>query len=270
MPLEMPRVTHLRALIDQCSHLLLPGRCVLCGCASNRALDMCPACETSLPLNLFACAQCALPLPQNRQPTISNAGLSAATPDNRKLFCGACTQRPPAFTRIVTPFVYRAPMDNLLWQFKFNGNLPAGRVLARLLAREIERQINHATLERPHVLIPVPLSWHRRMRRGFNQAQILARALGQQIAVPVLDRGIKRSGQPPPQRGLNRNQRRQNLKSAFRGCENLGARIEGKSVALVDDIVTTGSTAETLAGLLCAYGASRVQVWAVARTPLEN
>jgi predicted amidophosphoribosyltransferase len=108
-----------------------------------------------------------------------------------------------------------------------------------------------------------PLGRARLRERGFNQALELAKALGRQLSVPVASRAVARVHEAAPQAGLTRAARRANLRGAFRCVTAL----RDADVAIVDDVITTGATAEAMAQALAAAGTRSVRVWAVARTP---
>ena len=108
----------------------------------------------------------------------------------------------------------------------------------------------------------MPLHWFRHWRRGFNQARELASVLSRHTGVPSVN-VASRIRATPPQRGLDARERRRNLTNAFCVSRNL----EGASVAIVDDVLTTGASADALARALKAAGASRVSIWCCARTP---
>jgi ComF family protein len=119
----------------------------------------------------------------------------------------------------------------------------------------------------PDLLLPVPLHWQRLFRRGFNQAELLARAIQRRhpgVAHTAIAAGLLRRGRATrAQARLGRRERARNTGSAFRLC---GA-VRGLRVAIVDDVCTTGATANAIAAELCAAGAARVELWCLARTP---
>lgn len=222
---------------------LLPGRCILCQAATGRPRDICAPCEADLLSPRPACRHCGLPTP-------------AAAPS-----CGACAARPFAFARCVPLGCYTAPLDRLIGRFKYRRQPAAGRVLAELL---IPRVLEHYGAESlPEALLPVPLHWWRQWRRGFNQAHLLARYLGEPLDLPVAGSCLRRTRPTPRQQALDRRQRQANLRGAFA----LRGPPPALHLALVDDVVTTGATADSLARLLRAAGAERVDVWCLARTP---
>ncbi|MDH4582755.1 ComF family protein [Pseudomonas sp. BN415] len=219
--------------------------CQLCR-APGSDLAICAGCEAELPWLSGHCIVCALPLPTHGLP------------------CGECLKRPPPFTRVEAPWRYGFPVDSLITRFKHQGRWPIGRLLGELLARHLEHAF-HEGLPRPDALLPVPLSAQRLRQRGFNQAQMLARWLGNELCLPVQDDWLHRIEDVPPQQGLDAAARRRNLRRAFA----LPSRVEvkGLHLALVDDVLTTGTTAHVLARLLKRAGATRVDIYCLARTP---
>ncbi|WP_260292735.1 ComF family protein [Sedimenticola hydrogenitrophicus] len=225
--------------INNILSLLYPDHCRLCDAPARAGL--CAGCREELPYNAQGCRRCGLPLTLGRE-----------------LVCGHCLQHPPAVDRSLIPFLYAAPIDRLIGQFKFSGRLAQGRLLSRLLGDHLERQ---ATL--PELLIPVPLHPSRLRQRGYNQALELARPLGRRFAIPLDHQSCSRIRHTRPQHALNKHQRRQNIRGAFQVSQPITAR----HVALVDDVVTTSNTVNELARQLKRAGVARVDVWAVARTP---
>ncbi len=143
--------------------------------------------------------------------------------------------------------------------FKFNESLKHGRLLGQLLAQRLEE----TEAESPELLIPVPLHRKRLRERGFNQALELCRPIGQQLGIPIDFRSCIRSKETLHQADLKLRERKKNLQGAF----SMARPISAKTVALVDDVMTTGNTLRVLATLLKKHGVERVFVWSVARTP---
>lgn len=222
-------------------------QCLLCGGAAEQAaLPLCAGCDDDLPWLAGHCAICALPLPVS--------GLT----------CGQCLRRAPAFHRVEAPLRYGFPVDALVTRFKHQANAPLGRLLSRLLERHLLHAYEEGLL-RPDRLIPVPLSHRRERQRGFNQAQLLAQWLAAPLGLPVDNRLVRRTQDTPAQQGLDAATRKRNLRSAFTLAS--GTEVEGLHLALVDDVLTTGATAERIARLLRRAGARRVDVYCLARTP---
>jgi ComF family protein len=187
----------------------------------------------------------------------------AATP---KLICAACeadlgadaaqgAPRATAFDEAIARFEYRFPVDRLVQRFKYGGDLAIGRWLAERLAERV------CDAARPDLLAVPPLAAARLRERGFNQALEIARTVGKRLRVPVDARAVERRRDTPPQASLDRRARAANLRGAF-AC---GTDLRGRHVAIVDDVLTTGATADAIARVLKAAGAERVSAWAVAR-----
>lgn len=224
------------------------NRCLLClGSAAGIAECICNPCLDELPWLGSACRQCALPL------------------SAESMLCGQCQQSPPAFSQIVAPFRYAFPLDSLIPAFKYQHKLTYGRLMARLLQQAIVHHYQEQQQRLPDLVIPLPLHRARQAQRGYNQALELARPIARQLAVPLDRRNLLRQRATAAQQGLDAQQRRLNLQDAFlcRAPE----RLQGQHVALVDDVVTTGTTVNEASRTLLAAGAASVTIWCIARTP---
>ncbi|WP_232340876.1 ComF family protein [Bisbaumannia pacifica] len=226
--------------VDHALRRALPGRCAFCLGPAERQAPWCHDCLLALPWNLPACPRCGEP----------QAGQGLGRP------CGACLRRTPAFDRTRAPLRYAGAVEGLVRAFKFHASPRAGSVLLELFLRDL-------TLPPVAALVAVPLHDRRARRRGFDQADWLARRLARRLELPWIE--ARRVRDTPSQRGLDRPARRANLRRAFRIDSALPAR-----VALVDDVMTTGATLEALALACRRAGAETVEAWAMARTPLES
>lgn len=220
--------------------------CLLCGEASDERTPICTACETELPWLGDHCQTCALPLPA--------PGLT----------CGQCLKQPPAFERVAVPWTYSFPIDSLITRFKHSAKWPFGRLLAELLTQSLQHRFDE-DLDRPDALVPVPLAAKRLRKRGFNQAAMLAHWLSTRLDIPCDQTLLRRIQDTSAQQDLNADARKKNLRNAFALAPD--ALIKGRHLALVDDVLTTGATAQALARLLMEAGAARVDVYCLARTP---
>lgn len=227
---------------------LLPPICVLCHGPGDTQQDLCPDCRASFTPLVRPCPGCALPLP---------AGVPARS------LCGTCLALPPPWQGLFAPLVYQPPVTNLIASFKYHGHAVNGCVLADILAEHIKNQQHGMAL--PEQLIPVPLHRQRLRQRGFNQSLLIARWLSRHLAIPVQADLVMRQKATPQQTGLSAAARRRNLRGAFRINPQAGLP-QGTRVAIIDDVVTTGSTVSAMARTLRRAGAGEIQVWALART----
>ncbi len=244
MSLALPSTSNVsngwpRRFANAAGRWLFPPFCVLCATRGN---DVCAACSHTLDAPLHpCCTQCALPLSAQ---VVSNV-------------CGACLRDSPAYDRSVAASLYVAPFDQLVLDLKYRAQIALAPIFARLLATRLS-----TTIALPDVLIPVPLSSLRLAERGFNQASEIARPLGAYLGVPVRP-AVLRIRHTHPQADLPFAARRKNMRNAFHVCTD----IAGLRVALVDDVMTTGSTLNELARTLKRAGAREVVNLVVARTP---
>ncbi|WP_347902373.1 ComF family protein [Pseudomonas purpurea] len=220
--------------------------CLLCNEPSDTPQAICTPCETELPWLGDHCQTCALPLPV--------AGMT----------CGQCLKQPPAFEQVIAPWTYNFPVDSLITRFKHNAKWPYGRLLGELLAQSLQHRFDEG-LTRPDALVPVPLASKRLRERGYNQAAMLAHWLSDSLKLACDEGLLLRTHDTAAQQDLDAKARKQNLRTAF--ALTAGAVVTGRHLALVDDVLTTGATAESLARLLLKAGAARVDVYCLARTP---
>jgi ComF family protein len=175
--------------------------------------------------------------------------------------CGQCQIRPPAFEHCQALFTYRTPVDHLLQRLKFGGRLELAHLLGQLMADWLIKDLGMG-LEAPlpERLLPVPLHAGRLRERGFNQALELARPVARRLGVPLDARSCRRILCTAAQADLSRAARLKNMRGAFATVRPITGH-----VAVIDDVMTTGSTAHELARTLLKAGAERVEIWVFAR-----
>lgn len=244
------------SIIDQ---TLSPPRCLLCQLPSQQRFPLCRGCEQDLPWLNSYCLQCAEPLPES--PTLALIGPQAPV----SLRCGHCLQQPPAFTLAYAPLRYEFPIDLLMQRIKHRADYHSIELLSRLFCQRLQQHAQHLPL--PQQLLPVPLHSKRLRQRGFNQSLELALSIGQRLGIPVNTKLCSRELDTPHQQGLSAIQRRRNLTDAFRVNQTQLDRIGGAHVALIDDVMTTGTTAHMLASTLRRAGVEQIDIWCLARTP---
>ena len=227
----------MKRLWSDFARVALAQDCALCGAPSADRL-ICAGCCADLPALPESCPRCALPSP---------GGAS----------CGACLAAPPYFDRTIAAWRYEFPCDRLVHLLKYRARLPIAGLLAETLARRISRRIDW--------VLPMPLHRERLAQRGFNPAVEIARALVARNGGRLATGGARRVRHTVPQAELPLEERAANVRGAFACALDL----RGKRVAVVDDVMTTGTTLDELARVLKAAGAERVENWVIARTLLD-
>ncbi len=220
--------------------------CLLCDEASEQAHPICMPCESELPWLDEQCRICALPLPIDG------------------LLCTQCARRRPAFRQVLVPWHYGFPLDALITRFKHQRQWPLGRLLAQMLGNWLAHRFAEG-LPRPALLLPVPMARQRLRQRGYNQAAMLGQWIAAQLSISCDPGLLTRPVETIAQQELDARARKRNLANAFAILRP--EAVEGLHVALVDDVMTTGATAQALARLLRDAGAARVDVYCLARTP---
>ena len=228
-------------MIGRWLNTLLPPACPGCDRpADNLVSSLCHRCTSALPALPAVCPVCADALPP-----------AVITPQP----CANCQKRTPAFTRTTAAVAYSEPVDDWISALKYRGELRYAAPLASLLAAVVT---DH---DKPQLLIPVPLHDSKLRSRGFNQAIELLRPLARQCDLPWRHDLARRTRATAPQQGQSAAQRRRNLRGAFAA----DPAVSGLHIGIVDDVMTTGATADELARSLKRAGASEVSVWVVAR-----
>jgi len=217
----------------------LPGQCEVCRHWGWGRL--CSDCRSRFATPVPRCERCALRL----------AGTA--------LVCGECLRQPPPQQRTRCVADYGFPWDGLIADFKFRNRVDLAPVLAALLAQ--------VTSSEPDLVLPVPLSPRRLAERGYNQAWELARRVARTRRLAADATLLTRPVDTAHQADLPRAARLANLRAAFVVDTRRRAALQGRHVALVDDVLTTGATAREAAAALLRAGAAAVDVWVLARTP---
>lgn len=224
--------------------LLYPPKCVFCGTLTrNERFAVCSDCLPTLSHNKRACQICGTPLD-----TVYG-----------DLICTDCRRRKPAFSRAYVPFIYQDAVRTAILRFKFAGR----RAGAGTFAAYMLMKLREMEAERPDLITFVPMHFIRLGMRGYNQAALLARALGKMLDVPVAAT-LRKTKHTQPQSKRRGRDRLYAPRKAY--ALRKDAAVSGKRILLVDDVITTGATLDTCARLLKNAGAKNVDITTVAAT----
>jgi ComF family protein len=231
----LPYPAALSRLTRHAADLLLPASCLLCG-GDSKSEVVCAACAGELPqLTEQRCPLCA----------------DRTTHGER---CGACLKDPPAFTRTLVAYRYDYPLDRIVHALKYGLQL----AVAGWCADQLAPLTGDERFDR---ILPLPLHDERLRERGFNQSGEIAKALGRRLDLPVDLTSLLRTRATPPQAELPHKERLRNVRGAFECRTDL----TGQHLLLIDDVMTTGATANECARILKLHGAASVTVAVVAR-----
>lgn len=225
---------------------LLPPHCLACETAVDHFGALCPSCWRRL--SFISAPQCAL------------CGVPFEYDLGDDALCAACTARRPAYDRARAVLLYDETSRGLVLGFKHGDRLHGANAFGAWLARA-----GAPLLAQAELLVPVPLHRRRLFARRYNQAALLAHAAGRASGVKVASDLLKRLRATPSQGGMSASERRRNVRGAFEIAPGREAEVAGRALVLVDDVFTTGATAEACARALKRGGAGRVDVLTLAR-----
>ncbi len=242
---------------------ILPAQCLLCGlknepCDKTRvhhlknSIDtelICDICSDSMIKERACCQHCSLSLPKSQA------------------FCGDCLKQPHYFSSIHAIGDYHSPFSSLIKKFKYSQNLLEGELLGILLVRSILFNFSDNKIGDVDYLLPVPLHLDKLRKRGFNQAMLIAQVVSKALTIPILDNTVIRNKKTIPQEGLFLNERKKNLQGAF-SVNNIQT-LKEKHIVIIDDVVTTGATVNSLCKVLFEKNAKQVDIWCISRTSLK-
>jgi ComF family protein len=226
--------------LDIIQDRVFPPTCLLCNLSSN-VFDICEPCAISLEKNSNCCYRCG----ETFESSISAPKI-----------CGKCIYTPPAYDETHAPFIFQSGMRYLIHNLKFHKSYKNSRLLGRLISESLQ---NATGL--PELIIPVPLHPIRYRQRGFNQSLEIARTVSNQLKIPLDYSSCQRRKYTLQQSDLPAKRRKNNLQNAF----TIARPIKADHIVILDDVMTTGATANELAATIKKSGVSRVDVWVCAR-----
>lgn len=236
----------IRSALRKVLDFALPPRCAGCGLIVDEVHSFCPECWTKVEfLGESGCSTCGLPL--------------EATDAEE---CGACTARPPRIKRMRSAVAYDELSRSIAIRLKYGRKVALARTMARFMAPLVKR-------DEQAVLVPVPLHRGRLWQRGFNQSALVASELAKATGLRADPHLLKRVKRTPALKGMSLSQRRRIVSGAFEVQKS--AELDGRTVVLVDDVLTTGSTANACAKALHKAGAEHVELvsWARVIRPIQ-
>ena len=224
----------MRKIIKKILELLYPTTCVFC-----RGI-----CKTGI------CKSCSEKIDYIQEPLCKKCGKLIHSQEGE--FCFDCQRRMLHYEQGRSLWLHKRPVSSSIYDFKYKNKRVYGEIYGREMAEQFNDLIRMWEID---VLIPVPLHRKRQRKRGYNQAEIIARELGKRLGIPVDMSVIIRERETTPQKELGQKNRRKNLKKAF--CLT-GKRLIGKNILLIDDIYTTGSTIDAMAEVLMKTGCEKI------------
>lgn len=227
-------------------NLFFPPQCLVCAALVPTHGTLCTECWNNVPfISAPMCACCGLPL-------------EFAVDENT--LCGECLREHPPYSRARAAFVYNEASRTLVMKLKYQDDTYLAPIFARWLKNAGAELIAASDL-----ILPVPLHYWRMVSRRYNQSLLLARILSEHTGLPLLADGLTRTRRTPQQTGLTRAQREKNVKNAFAIPDKHRALIKGKSILLIDDVMTTGATLAACTKTLLKAEAGQVNVLTLAR-----
>jgi ComF family protein len=251
-------------LVETSGKLRIAFGRALAACADIVVPACCLVCRTPLGAHHLLCATCWREVHFIRPPLCDVLGIPLPFDVGERMVSAAAAARPPTYDRARAVAHFSGSMRTLVHQFKYADRHDGRALFGRWLA-EAGRDLIPAS----DLIVPVPLTRWRLLSRRFNQAAILAQELSRQCGMRTDPRVLRRTRFTGTQVGLTHDQRQRNVAGAFNVPRSLRARLGGRSVLLIDDVITTGATAEACARALKRAGAARVDVLVLAMVTNE-
>jgi ComF family protein len=246
----VPPSSALQRALAACADLIMPPCCLVC--------------RTPLSEHHLLCAACWSEVSFIRPPVCDVLGIPLPFDTGERTISAAAVARQPPYDHARAVAHFSGAMRTLVHQFKYADRHDARALFGRWLVETGSELVGRVDL-----IVPVPLARLRLLTRRFNQAAVLAQELSRRTGLPVAPNVLRRTRATPSQVGLTHDQRRRNVAGAFRVPQKRARAVVGRRVLLIDDVITTGATAEACARALKRAGAAGVDVLALAMVTNE-
>ena len=215
----------------------------------------CPLCDRVISYGSLICCDCEKKVPVIKEPLCKRCGKQLE--NERQEFCSDCSRKKHSYVQGKAVFSYEKEMKLSMYRFKYSNRREYAEFYAEIAKKQYESWIAYRGIE---AIIPVPLYSGKKRKRGYNQAEVFAVHLGKKCNIPVEKTIVNRIRNTVPQKELNDRQRKDNLKGAFQVKSNI---VKYSIILLVDDIYTTGATADAVADILKKAGIAEVYILSI-------
>ncbi|MBR5564855.1 MAG: ComF family protein [Roseburia sp.] len=210
----------------------------------------CPVCDEAIPYGQKICNACEKKVPLIKEPACKKCGKQLE--NERQEYCGDCSRKKHCFLQGKAIFSYQKEMKLSMYRFKYANKREYADYFAEVAIWKYRDWITRIGVE---VIVPIPMFWGKMWQRGYNQAEVFAKALGRELELPVESRFVYRVKNTVPQKELNDRQRKDNLKGAFQVRTNI---VKYRKILLIDDIYTTGTTVDAVGEVLKTIGVEEI------------
>lgn len=222
--------------------------------------SVCPGCDKEINSNQLFCSTCFKQITFIKKPVCHRCGLPLMCEQtDEKMLCSDCLKKRPQYDRARAVFVYDTVSKGCILKLKYADKMEYSKPFVELLY-----QAGQELFFKTDIIMPVPMHWKRKLKRKYNQADLLARGLATKTALLYSNDNLIRSRHTPIQENKSVSERNKNVKDAFEVKKP--EKIKKKSILLIDDVYTTGATVNNCAKALKAAGAKAVYVLTIAKT----
>ncbi len=229
-----------KIMLKSLLHAIFPSYCLLCAHNTKRPEQICIQCESLLPWIQISCIQCAAPIIK-----------SDIT------YCGSCLSNPSDIDHTTCIFTYTQPIRHWVKLYKYHDQLHFKRLFSYWMAKTTNHRRNNIDL-----IIPVPIHTKKQRQRGYNQCDLIGKEIASKLNIEYSRNTLIKNINTPPQTSLKKKERERNIHNSF----SVKKDINQLRIAVVEDVITTGSTIRSISKILKKNGAARVEIWAIART----